>query len=605
MSQRMYTTEEAYTIIAMSDNESSGELSLSDSGSEYQPVEGSELESEEEPPAPKRIRRSGPRSEDLPTTSSARPQEEELSTSTGITHPAQRDRAQSYLPDALANPLWLPANSGSATIPPFTAQPGVQLNTSNFSKLDYFYLFFPNDLLQYIVDQTNLNSEQFIAANPNSSYARMFTWRRLTLEEFKIFLGLAFNMGLSKKNESHSYWSTRPIHHMPIFSAVMSRTRFDMIMRFLHFNDNSQYPPRDHPNHDKLYKLRPLINSFTKRFSEVFIPDQNICVDESLIHFTGRLHFKQYIPSKRARYGIKMNKLCDRDTGYVHTFRIYEGKDSQLQPPDCPTYIGTSGKIVWDLAYPLFNKGYHLYVDNYYSSLPLFRHLYCEQTLACGTFRKNRKGFPHNLLSKRLQKGEAAFMRNEEVLAMKWRDKKDVHMMTTIHNDNLVEFQRRRGPVVKPECVHDYNMYMGGVDLNDQMLQPYLSTRKSKFWYKKVAFYLFHMAMYNSFVCYQKSPQNQPTTYLKYYEDIVDALIYQQGPAPGSIRSDCVSRLHEQHLPYKIPPTESRRRRQKKCRVCSSNGVRRDTSYHCPDCPSQPGLCIGDCFKIYHRSIRY
>lgn len=175
-------------------------------------------------------------------------------------------------------------------------------------------------------------------------------------------------------------------------------------------------------------------------------------------------------------------------------------------------------------------------------------------------------------------------------------------MMTTIHNDTLVEVQRRRGPVVKPECVHDYNLYMGGVDLNDQMLQPYLSTRKSNYWYKKVAFHLFHMAMFNSFVCYQKSPENQPITYLKYIENIVTALIYQQGPAPGSIRSDSVSRLHEQHFPYTIPPAESGRRRQKKCRVCSSRGARRDTSYYCP---SQPGLSIGDCFKNYHTSIRY
>ncbi|PIO33511.1 hypothetical protein AB205_0114070, partial [Aquarana catesbeiana] len=129
-----------------------GELSLSDSGLEYEPVEGSGLESEsaEETSPPKRVRRSGPRSEHLPTTSSARPQEEEPSTSTGIAHPTQRIQAQSYLPDALANPLWFPANSGSATIPPFTAQPGVQPNTSNFSYLDYFYLFFLEDLLQYM-----------------------------------------------------------------------------------------------------------------------------------------------------------------------------------------------------------------------------------------------------------------------------------------------------------------------------------------------------------------------------------------------------------------------------------------------------------------------
>ncbi|PIO34906.1 hypothetical protein AB205_0131840 [Aquarana catesbeiana] len=89
MSQRVYTPEDAYAILTMSDDESSGDLPLSNSGLEYEPVEdsGLESESEEETVPPKRIRRSGPRSEDLPTTNSSRPQEEEPSTSTGSTRP--------------------------------------------------------------------------------------------------------------------------------------------------------------------------------------------------------------------------------------------------------------------------------------------------------------------------------------------------------------------------------------------------------------------------------------------------------------------------------------------------------------------------------------
>lgn len=162
---------------------------------------------------------------------------------------------------------------------------------------------------------------------------------------------------------------------MPNFSSAMSRSRNEIIMRFMHFSDNSQCPPRNHPNFDKLYKVRPLINFFSKNFAELYVPEKNISVDESLVHFTGRLGIKQYIPSKRAKYGLKLNKLCESATGYVHSFRVYKGKDSQLQPPECPSYMGISGKIVWELAFPLLQKGYHIYMDNYYTSLPLLRHL--------------------------------------------------------------------------------------------------------------------------------------------------------------------------------------------------------------------------------------
>lgn len=140
---------------------------------------------------------------------------------------------------------------------------------------------------------------------------------------------------------------------------------------------------------------------------------------------------------------------------------MYEDRDSQLQPPGCPTYIRTSGKIVWELAFSLFQKGYHIYMDNYYQSLPLFCHLYHEKTLACGTARTNWKGFPHYLVTTKLQRRESVSLRNEEVLALKWRERRDVHVMTTILNNTLVELHGRHGHFQNPGCIHDYNQFMG------------------------------------------------------------------------------------------------------------------------------------------------
>ncbi|CAI9621270.1 unnamed protein product [Staurois parvus] len=48
-------------------------------------------------------------------------------------------------------------------------------------------------------------------------------------------------MGITKKNESRLYWSTDPIHHMPLFSSAMARYRYENIIRFIHFNDNTLY----------------------------------------------------------------------------------------------------------------------------------------------------------------------------------------------------------------------------------------------------------------------------------------------------------------------------------------------------------------------------
>lgn len=131
----------------------------------------------------------------------------------------------------------------------------------------------------------------------------------------------------------------------------------------------------------------------------MYAPNKNIYVYKSLIPFTCRLAIKHYIPSKQVKYREKLYKLCDRATEYTYNFWVYEGKSSQLEPPGCPTYIGSNGKIVWNLISPLFNQGYHLYMDNFDTSLPLFHHLYLKKTLACGTVRAIWKGSSQRLVT--------------------------------------------------------------------------------------------------------------------------------------------------------------------------------------------------------------
>ena len=455
------------------------------------------------------------------------------------------------------------------------------MDTANLTEpIDFFELFFTEDLYALIVHQTNLYAQQF-----------------------KTFLGLTLLMGIVKKNELRSYWSTDPIHHMPVFSAAMTRARYEVIMRFMHFNDNSLSRPRGDPEHDRLHKIRPLINHLSQRFTDVYTPHQNICVDESLIHFTGRLAFKQFIPSKRARYGVKLYKLCERATGYTYKFRIYEGKDTTVEPVGCPDYIGSSGKVVWDLVSPLFHQGYHLYVDNFYSSVPLFRHLYNLKIGCCGTVRPNRRGFPQRLVNTRLRKGEKACLRNEELLAVKWKDKRDVFIMSSIHPDTTVQIATPSGLVDKPLCVHEYNLNMGGVDLNDQRMKPYLVSRRAIHWYKKVSIYLFQLAEYNAFVLYKAC--NGTESFLKFKEAIVRSYLYPGGCTPQTTNPDAVSRLHGRHFPEYLSGTPGQRPPQKRCRVCSRHGIRRDVHTFCPDCLNQPGLCVKDCFRMYHTLVEY
>ena len=63
------------------------------------------------------------------------------------------------------------------------------------------------------------------------------------------------------------------------------------------------------------------------------------------------------------------------------------------------------------------------------------------------------------------------------VTCLKWKDKRDVHMLSTFHSDTTVDKQRRTRStaggvetIQKPSMVDDYNQHMGGVDRSDQLV---------------------------------------------------------------------------------------------------------------------------------------
>jgi len=185
-------------------------------------------------------------------------------------------------------------------------------------------------------------------------------------------------MSILKKPLIVQYWTKNPLYNTPLFGSVMSRNRFQLLLSMQHFTDNIQQPSCDDPLRDKLFKLRPVVDHLFEHFQLIYSMSQNVCIDEFLLLWKGRLHFKQYIPIKCSRFGVKLFKLCESSSGYIYSLKIYVGKDNLLQFPPAPgvplppTQFGPTERIVWFLMLPISKKGHHLYVDNYYISIPLF-----------------------------------------------------------------------------------------------------------------------------------------------------------------------------------------------------------------------------------------
>ena len=230
---------------------------------------------------------------------------------------------------------------------------------------------------------------------------------------------------------------------------------------------------------------------------ELYVPEQDLCIDESMVLWCGRLVFRQYIKNKSRKYGMKLYKLCESD-GMILKVQIYSGKHGKS-----PGNLGHAGEVVLGLMEQYLDKGYNLYTDNFYNSVLLAKRMTERSTHLCGILRFDRKDNPKELVKNKLKKGDMNWMRSDEVVVCKWKDKRDVLMISNMHQPEMVDVANRVGKIVKkPNIVKDYNNGMSGIDRADHMLSYYCSLRKTVCWYKKIGVHLFEIMIHNAHQMY-------------------------------------------------------------------------------------------------------
>ena len=460
---------------------------------------------------------------------------------------------------------------------------------------EIFELFVDDELYDLLLTETNRYARQ----RPISQSAHMRAWTSVTLREMQAFLALCIMTGIVTVPSLHAYWSTDPLMRTYLFSSVMPRDRFLAILQALHFHNNEDMA-KDCP--DRLFKLRPVIDHLLLKFDTIYTPDRDISVDDSLFKFYGRLHFKTYNPRKRARFGIKAYKLCQSTgdaAGYCSKFRIYTGEDRGPLP--------ASTAIVLDLVSGLQGKGYNLALDRAFSSPDLFRRLHEAKFNVVGTVMPCRRDMPKSLRTVRLKAGEvahrsAAIGQNGSLLALVWKDKKDIRLLSTMHTSEVRPSGKRDragNDKVKPACVLAYNRLMGGVDRSDQLAANHRSARKSIKWYKKLFFYLVDLTLVN---CHTLSlALGHRGSFLDFRRELSRELLYDEPLPQYGPRRQLPAAPAEQaapHFPKSFDRTSYGDYRYRHCVHCSAQGRRKKTHFECDTC-RQP-LCVDPCFREYH-----
>ena len=190
-------------------------------------------------------------------------------------------------------------------------------------------------------------------------------------------------------------------------------------------------------------KVRPFLDLVLENFKSYYQPHQHITINESMISYKGRLSFIQYLPKK---WGIKAWVLADSTNGYTWGCKLYTGKEGGA------TEHGLAHRVVMELVNDK-RQGYIVYTNNFYSSPALFKALTDSGFGACGIARKDRRGIPKSVSTANLQKGEIQSTRDDGILSLKWRDKRDVLMLSTFCEDTMVGKSRRSRTAVGVETI--------------------------------------------------------------------------------------------------------------------------------------------------------
>lgn len=439
-----------------------------------------------------------------------------------------------------------------------------------------------NTIISMIVECTNLYISE-IALH----YKRERDAKTTDVVEIKAVIGLLYLCGLHKSSHLNvkDLWATDGTG-IEIFHTTMTYKRFLFLLRCIRFDKLLDRPQRK--CFDKIAAIRDFFEKFITNCKDSYTLGEYVTIDEKLEPFRGRCGFRQYIPNKPAKYGIKIFALVDSRTFYTSNMEIYCGTQ-----PDGPFKVSNSpSDVVKRLIHPLYKSGRNLTIDNWYTSYPLAVDLLKEKLTIVGTMRKNKREVPPAFVT---SKGREIFStlfgfeKDKTLISYVPKKGKTVLMLSTLHNDDAID--GATGEKKKPEIISFYNMTKGAVDTVDEMAASYTVARITRRWPMVIFFSALNVAAINARVILL-STANPPTRYKSrrlFLKDLALQLITKRieqrsaiSTLPRSLRTACKRRA-EVSTSNSKGSMKSETTKYKRCGECPRTKDRK-TRMQCSKC---------------------
>ena len=187
-------------------------------------------------------------------------------------------------------------------------------------------LFFSANILSHIVEMTNKKISS-VRSSLNEKILNDSRYSFLgftTFREILAFVGLMYFRGLMglANHDVKVLYEKRTAND--IFSATMSKNRFRFLFANITFDNHVTRNQRW--KSDRFAGFRDVFEWFVSNCSKHVIPDDYICLDETLYPSRVSIAFRQYNPKKPARYGMLFKSINACRYPYTFTSFAYAGK---------------------------------------------------------------------------------------------------------------------------------------------------------------------------------------------------------------------------------------------------------------------------------------
>ena len=258
---------------------------------------------------------------------------------------------------------------------------------------DVFKAFFTNQWIGYLCAATNRYATQCLRTQ-NEALEHPRPWKPVCNDEMEAYLGVILYIGLeSDRKPIQEYWdigAELSTHHAIINS--ISLVRWEQINRYFQPpgppETGTQAPKDAFPAASKVWALSSHLQEVSK---QLWVLGRHLAIDETIAAFEGRAKETVQIPSKPTPEGFKLWILGDHGYQYrwlFHAKGTQKGQGPQGLSPTWKQWPKTTQVVLQLLEDAQVVPGRCcVWLDNLFSSEPLFRYLRQREIGAAGTVR--------------------------------------------------------------------------------------------------------------------------------------------------------------------------------------------------------------------------